>query len=223
LKYYTNNQSMTEIISKLPDELKTHIKEYTLSPDIRLKLFYDRNPINHAKLIKMLRVFSSKQLEEINWKYLYYKVYKTSPPGRYDDVNDNLVPFFDIFPTPPTKTGKRDNGSVYEWVPCKLDCEPLRRFHLSCYIIRSDCYFEARTEVGRKRTQYRHIIDAWKRIPKGHNTPEISGFPAVDMYIYDMEFELIKTIYVLSNYISKKQKEAKKTQKSNLTSLSNKK
>ena len=204
---------MTEIISKLPHDLKTHIKEYTLSPDIRLKLFYDRNPINHAKLIKMLSVFSSKQLEEINWKYLYYKVYKTSPPGRYGDVNNNLVPFFDIFPTPPTVTGIRDNGSVYEYVPGKLVCEPLDRFHLYCYIIRSDCYFAARTEVGRKRTQYTRIIDAWKRIPKGHNTTDISGFPELDMYIYDMEFELIKAIYVLSNYISKKQKEAKKTTK----------
>lgn len=204
---------MTEIISKLPDDLKTHIKEYTLSPDIRLKLFYDRNPINHAKLIKMLRVFSSKQLEEINWKYLYYKVYKTSPPGRYGDVNNNLVPFFDIFPTPPTVTGIRDNGSVYEYVPGKLVCEPLDRFHLYCYIIRSDCYFAARTEVGRKRTQYTRIIDALKGIPKGHNTSGISGFPELDMYIYDMEFELIKAIYVLSNYISKKQKEAKKTTK----------
>ena len=204
---------MTEIISKLPDDLKTHIKEYTLSPDIRLKLFYDRNPINHAKLIKMLRVFSSKQLEEINWKYLYYKVYKTSPPGRYGDVNYNLVPFFDIFPTPPTKTGKHNNGSVYEWVPGKLVCEPLHRFHLYCYIIRSDFYYAARTEVGRKRTQYTRIINAWKRIPDGHNTAGISGFPALDMYIYDMEFELIKAIYVLSNYISKKQKEAKKTTK----------
>lgn len=218
---------MTEIISKLPHDLKTHIKEYTLSSDIRLKLFYDRNPINHAKLIKMLRVFSSKQLEEINWKYLYYKVYKTSPPERYgDDVNDNLVPFFDIFPTPPTKTGIRNNGSVYEWAPCKLYCEPLHRFKLPYHIIRSDCYFAARTEVGRKRTQYRHIIDAWKAISEGHNTTDISGFPgidmyiydmagfpALDMYIYDMEFELIKAIYVLSNYISKKQKEAKKTTK----------
>jgi hypothetical protein len=159
----------------------------------------------------MLRVFSSKQLEEINWKYLYYKVYKTSPPGMYGDVNDNLVPFFDIFPTPPTETMMRRDGSVYEWGLDKLACEPLNRFHLYCYITRSDCYFEARTEVGRKRTQYRHIVDAWKRIPDGHNTSGISGFPALDMYIYDMEFELIKAIYVLSNYISKKQKEAKKS------------
>lgn len=196
---------MTEIISKLPDDLKTHIKEYTLSPDIRLKLFYDRNPINHAKLIKMLRVFSSKQLEEINWKYLYYKVYKTAPlMWWYGDGNDNLVPFFDIFPTPPTETMNRCDGSVYEWTPHKLACEPLRRFHLFYYIKRSDCYYTALTEIGRKRTQYRHIIDAWKGITEGHNTSGISGFPELDMYIYDMEFELIKAIYVLSNYISKK-------------------
>jgi hypothetical protein len=188
---------MTEFINKLPDDIISHIKEYTLSPDIRIKLFYQNNNVNSDILKKILKPFSSKQLEEINWKYLYYKVYKTSPPKV---SNDNLLPIFDVVPKVPL-TKMHNSDEYYE--PPKLYNEPLCNTGLM-YIIRSNYYSEnVRTEIGRKRQQYKNIIGSWVAI---NQRPKSTNIPELDYYLSTIEFELIKAIYLLSPKNPKNQK-----------------
>jgi len=186
---------MTEIIMKLPEEITQIIQDYVLTPDIRLKIFYQKYDFDEIKLRKMLKPYTSKQLEQINWKYLYYKIYKISPP-RCD--NNNLVSIFDHVPAEPV-------WNVYderEYIPFKIYQinGPLYKYKLG-NIIRSNYYSEnVHTEMGRKRQQYKNIIDSWKSIHEGQGTSKIY---AVDMYMQNMEFELIRAIVLLnpSRYI----------------------
>lgn len=181
---------MTEIIMKLPEDIVKIIQGYVLTPDIRLKIFYQKHDVDEIKLRKILKPYTSKQLEQINWKYLYYKIYKTSPP-KCD--NNNLVSIFDHVPAEPV-------WNVYderEYTPFKIYQinGPLYKYKLG-NIIRSNYYSEnVRTEMGRKRQQYKNIIDSWKSIHEGQGTSKNYD---VDMYMQNMEFELIRAIVLLN-------------------------
>jgi hypothetical protein len=174
------------LLKKLPEDIINNIKEYALSPDIRLEMFYQKYGFDEIKFKKLLKPFTSKQLEQINWKYLYYKIYKTSPP-RCD--NNNLVSIFDNIPNPLLLNVFSD----IEYEPMKIyNCSgPLYKYRLGT-ITRSDYYSEnTHTEKGKKRQQYKNIIDGWKSIHNGQGTSKI---PEIDKYIQNMEFELIRAV-----------------------------
>lgn len=181
---------MTEIIMKLPEDIIKMIKDYVLTPEIRLKLFYQKHHVDKINLRKMLQPYTSKQLEQINWKYLYYKIYKISPP-KCD--NDNLVSIFHHVPA-------ETIWNVYDerkYTPFKIYQinYPLYKYKLHT-ITRSNYYSEnVHTEIGRKRQQYKNIIDGWKGIHEGQGTSKI---PDVDVYMQNMEFELIRAIVLLN-------------------------
>jgi hypothetical protein len=180
---------MLQLINNLPEDLINHVKEYALTPKIRLQLFYQNNKFDESTLKKMLKVFTSKQLEQINWKYIYFKIYKTSPP-KLD--NKNLVPIFELVPNPIVL----NIFSNTEYEPCKIyySSGPLCKYKLF-NIIRSDYYSEnVHTEIGRKRQQYKNIIGGWKSIHEGSGTANILE---IDNYLSSVEFELIKTITLL--------------------------
>ena len=65
---------MSYFVERLPDDLVCVIRDYVLSVDIKLLLLYQKYEIDEKFIKKMLREFCSKQLEVINWKYLYYKI-----------------------------------------------------------------------------------------------------------------------------------------------------
>jgi hypothetical protein len=178
------------IINKLPEDLINYIKEYALTPAIRLQLFYQKNKFDETKLKKMLTKFTSKQLEQINWKYLYYKIYKTSPP-LYD--NNNLVPILKSVPNP--KEFNIFNETEFEPSIIYNLNGVLRKYKLY-NINRSDYYSEnVHTEMARKRQQYKNIVSSWKAIHEGQGTSKILE---IDAYFQKLEFELIKTITILS-------------------------
>jgi hypothetical protein len=178
------------LFNKLPEDLINYIKEYALTPAIRLKLFYQNQPFDDKKIKKMLTKFTSKQLEQINWKYLFYKIYKTSPP-LYD--NDNLVPILKSVPNP--KEFNIFDETEYEPSIIYNINGPLRKYKLT-NITRGDYYSEnVHTEMGRKRQQYKNIVSSWKAIHEGQGTAKI---PEIDTYFQNLEFELLKTITILS-------------------------
>lgn len=178
------------LMNKLPEDLINYIKDFTLTPAIRLQLFYQNNKLDEKKLKKMLTRFTSKQLELINWKYLYFKIYKTSPP-LYD--NDNLVPILKSVPNP--KEFNIFNDTDYEPLIIYNLNGVLRKYNLY-NIKRSDYYSEnVQTEMVRSREQYKNIISSWKAIHEGQGTSKI---PEIDAYFQNLEFELIKTITILS-------------------------
>jgi hypothetical protein len=182
--------TLSQRIKSLPEDLLEYIKDFTLSPNIRLKLFYEKHKFDETKLKKMLIKFTSKQLEQINWKYLYYKIYKTSPP-LYD--NDNLVPILKSVPNP--KEFTIFNDSEYEPSIIYNLNGVLRKYKLY-NINRSDYYSEnVQSEMGRSRQQYKNIVSSWKAIHEGQGTSKI---PEIDEYFQNLEFELIKTITILS-------------------------
>jgi hypothetical protein len=191
-------------MNNLPEELVNNIKEYVLSTDILLNLFYQKHELTEQKLRKKLSSFTSKQLEEINWKYLYYKIYKTSPP-RYD--NNNLVSIFTELANPPIHTVFSLDEDVYDYEPLVIYNPNGEVFHyqLNC-ITRSDYYSEnVRTEKGRKRQQYRNILDGWRFIHEGNiisaenpSSQEMKITNKVYQYLLDMEYELIRAIFIMS-------------------------
>jgi len=184
--------SILLLINNLPEDLINYIKEYTLSPAIRLQIFYQNHPFDEKKLKKMLTKFTSKQLEQINWKYLFYKIYKTSPP-LYD--NDNLVPILNKVPNP--KVFNIFNNSEYFPSIIYNINGALRKYKLF-YITRSDYYSEnVHTEIGRKRQQYKNIINSWKAIHEGQGSAKITE---IDEYFQNLEFELVKTITLLHKH-----------------------
>jgi hypothetical protein len=192
--------NLSLLVKTLPEDLINYVKDFTLTPSIRLQLFYQKHQLDEKKLKKMLTKFTSKQLEQINWKYLYYKIYIISPPF-YD--NNNLVP---ILKTLSNITYKNVYKNVYKSV---FDYEfiynnepsliydvtsPLLNYKLQ-NITRSDYYHvNAQTETAKKRQQYKNIISSWKAIHEGQCTSKI---PKIDEYFQNLEFELIKTIILL--------------------------
>jgi hypothetical protein len=188
--------NLSLLTQTLPEDLIKYIKDFTLSPNIRLKLFYEKHKFDETKLKEMLTKFTSKQLEQINWKYLYYKIYITSPP-LYD--NDNLVPILKSVPNPKKFTIFDDREYEPSIIsPYNLD-GVLRKYKLY-NIIRSDYYNpNAPTEKAKKKQQYKNIVSSWKAIHEGQGTAKI---PEIDEYFQDLEFELIKTITLLDKILS---------------------
>ena len=140
-----------ELIQRLPIDLVEYIKDFVLTPETRLELIYQKYKLSKTKLKKLLSAFSSKQLENINWKYLYYKIYITSPPMC---DNNNLQPIFKKAPKPP------NIWSVFNDEPVEPFVLYSRVGVLSKYkltnINRSDFYsYNIKTEKGRKRKQYK--------------------------------------------------------------------
>ena len=195
---------MLQLINNLPEELVSKIKEYVLSTEVLLKLFYQKHKLTENKLKNKLSSFTSKQLEEINWKYLYYKIYKTSPP-RYD--NNNLVSIFNELPNPPIYTLYSLDEDDYDYEPLVIYNPNGGVFHyqLNC-ITRSDYYPEnlrTQTEKSRKRQQYRNIVDGWKCIHEGNIISEKKPtiYPItqkIHQYLLNMEYELIRAIFIMT-------------------------
>lgn len=208
---------LTQRLNNLPSDLINHIKEYTLSKDILLNLLYQKYDIDEDKIKKFLKSFTSQQLEKINWKYLYYKIYIASPP-RCD--NNNLVPFFQHLSNPKVATSVFHDGDrdLYDY-----DYEPfliynprteLRDYRLHA-ITRSDYYSEnVHTEKGRKRQQYRNIIDGWTNIRRGNqslsvkkstnsftNNQPTKETAKIYNYFLNTEYNLIRAILILQKHL----------------------
>ena len=182
--------NIIELVNLLPEDIIAKIKEYVLNHNIKLEMFYQKHQIDEKKLQKILSKFTSKQLEDINWKYLYYKIYKTSPP-RCD--NDNLVSIFDKVENPTAINIFTD----LEYEPLKLHnpIGVLYRYKLYC-ITRSDYYTDnVHTEKGRKRQQYKNIVDSWSYIHQGNKVSSTN--PEIDKYFLNLEYELIRAIILL--------------------------
>ena len=187
--------NLSLLTETIPQDIINLIKEYTLTPRIRLQLFYEEHKFDENKLKKMLYKFTSKQLEKINWKYLYYKIYITSPPF-YD--NKNLVPILKNIQGIPKTSCKTvfDDERLYNVEPSLIysSASPLWNYRLQ-HITRSDYYQpNTQTEKAKKKQQFNNIINSWKSIHEGQGTAKI---PEIDEYFQDLEFELIKTITLL--------------------------
>lgn len=189
---------MLKFINNLPEELIHKIKEYVLSKEVLLKLFYQKHKLNEQTLKKKLSCFTSKQLEQINWKYLYYKIYKTSPP-RYD--NKNFVSVFSEIKNPQCKSIVDDD--YYEPLVIFNPRGEIFHYRLNS-ITRSDYYPEhTDSEKERKKQQYNNIIDGWKFIHEGNirTSTKPTEYPITkNMYNYllNMEYELVRAIFVMA-------------------------
>jgi hypothetical protein len=188
---------MYYFISRLPDEVVCYIKDYVLSVDIRLQMLYQKYNIDEQFIKKRLMVFNSKQLEQINWRYLYYKIFTVSPP-RCD--NNNLTPIFNHVPT---EYYFKEGDDIYYCCPkYKLSCNSIKKYYLISAITRSDFYSnKVRTEMGRKRQQNCNIINGWYYLKNGNRTSKI---PEFDMYMCNVEYELLRSIMILYPYIKSK-------------------
>ena len=176
---------MSYFISNLPCDLVVVIRDYVLSVDIKLKMLYEKYKIDEKFIKKKLTGFNSKQLEQINWKYVYYKIFTVSPP-RCD--NKNLAPIFDIVP---------DEYYTHNCIKYKLSCDSIKQYWLNSAIRRSDCYSDnVHTEMGRKRQQNHNIISALYYFNKGRWTSNIDEF---NWYMCNVEYELLRALIVLYN------------------------
>lgn len=121
---------MSYFVERLPEELVCVVKDFVLSVDIKLSLLYQKYEIDEKFIKKMLKGFNSKQLEAINWKYLYYKIFKVSPP-RCD--NRNLATIFECIEEeyPSYYDYVRTNGDIsYSEPKYKLCNKSVRGFGL---------------------------------------------------------------------------------------------
>lgn len=182
-----------DLIQRLPDDLVEKIKDFVLTPDIWLELIYQKYKLSKTKLKKMLSTFSSKQLENINWKYLYYKIYTSSPPMC---DNNKLQPIFKKAPRPNFWSVFNDEPVEPFLLYSKLGV--LSKYKLT-NINRSDYYSDKiKTEKGRKRRQYKNIVNSWKSIRKGRGSSDILE---IDNYMLNIEYNLIRTIMILNKFI----------------------
>lgn len=199
---------MSYFVERLPEELVGYVKDFVLSVDIKLSLLYQKYEIDEKFIKKMLRGFNSKQLEAINWKYLYYKIFTVSPP-RCD--NRNLAPIFECIEEeyPSYYDYVRTNGDIsYSQPKYKLCNESVRGFWLTSAITRSNYYSEnVRTEMGRKRQQNSNIITALRCIKKGRWSSTVDEF---NWYMCNVEYELLRVLMILSSDIAKVAKSKKK-------------
>lgn len=195
---------MSYFISQLPHDLVCHIKDYVLSVDIKLELLYQKYNINEEFIKKRLKVFTSKQLEIMNSKYLYYKIYDKSFYGN----EKNLVPIFKYIPNEYFTFIDDSLNINLRVTKYKLHSSYIRKYMLEYCISKSDLYSEnVKTEVGRKRTQYNKITGALLYIK---NARWSSKIPEFDRYMCNVEYELLKAIIILHNILFEKQKIIKK-------------
>ena len=199
---------MSYFVERLPEELVCVVKDFVLSVDIKLLLLYQKYEIDEKFIKKMLKGFNSKQLEAINWKYLYYKIFKVSPP-RCD--NRNLAAIFECIEEeyPSYYDYVRTNGDIsYSEPKYKLCNKSVGGFWLTSAITRSDYYSEkVRTEMGRKRQQNYNIVRGWYYTKKGRWSSSVDEF---NWYMCNVEYELLRVLMVLSSDIATVAKSNKK-------------
>lgn len=192
---------MSYFVERLPQELVCVVRDFVLSVDIKLLLLYQKYEIDEKFIKKMLKGFNSKQLEAINWKYLYYKIFTVSPP-RSD--NRNLPPIFECIEEeyPSYHDYVRTNGDIsYSKPKYKLCNQSVKGFCLAYAITRSDYYSEnVRTEMGRKRQQNSNIMTALRCIKKGRWSSDVDEF---NWYMCNVEYELLRVLMILSLDIAK--------------------
>jgi len=199
---------MSYFVERLPEELVCVVKDFVLSVDIKLELLYQKYEIDEKFIKKMLKGFNSKQLEAINWKYLYYKIFKVSPP-RCD--NRNLASIFECI-----------YDEYYTYVDGSLDLihppkyklcnKSVRGFWLTSAITRSDYYSEnVRTEMGRKRQQNYNIVRGWYYIKNGRWSSTVDEF---NWYMCNVEYELLRVLMILSPDVLAKKKRTNRSIKS---------
>jgi hypothetical protein len=199
---------MSYFVSRLPDDLVGVIREFVLSVDIKLSLLYQKYTIDEKFIKKMLKGFNSKQLESINWKYLYYKIFKVSPPrcdnrnlaAIFDDIEEEYPSYYDYV---------RTNGDIsYSEPKYKLCNKSVKGFWLTSAITRSDYYSEnVHTEMGRKRQQNYNIVRGWYYIKNGRWSSDLDEF---NWYMCNVEYELLRGLMILSSDIAKVAKSNKK-------------
>jgi Tfp pilus assembly major pilin PilA len=199
---------MSYFVERLPEELVGYVKDFVLSVDIKLLLLYQKYEIDEKFIKKMLKGFNSKQLETINWKYLYYKIFKVSPPrcdnrnlaAIFDDIEEEYPSYYDYV---------RTNGDIsYSEPKYKLCNKSVKGFCLAYAITRSDYYSEnVRTEMGRKRQQNSNIMTALRCIKNGRWSSDLDEF---NWYMCNVEYELLRVLMVLSSDIAKVAKSNKK-------------
>ena len=199
---------MSYFVERLLEELVCVVKDFVLSVDIKLELLYQKYEIDEKFIKKMLKGFNSKQLESINWKYLYYKIFKVSPP-RYD--NRNLAAIFDNIEEeyPSYYDYVRTNGDIsYSEPKYKLCNKSIKGFWLTSAITRSDYYSEnVHTEMGRKRQQNYNIVRGWYYIKNGRWSSDLDEF---NWYMCNVEYELLRVLMILSPHFKSKKKHANK-------------
>lgn len=198
---------MSYFVQRLPHDLVCVIRDFVLSVDIKLLLLYQKYEIDEKFIKKMLKSFNSKQLEVINWKYLYYKIFTVSPPkcdnrnlaAIFDDIEEEYPSYYDYV---------RTNGDIsYSQPKYKLCNQSVKGFWLAYAITRSDYYSEnVHTEMGRKRQQNTNIMTALRCIKKGRWSSDLDEF---NWYMCNVEYELLKALMVLSSDIVAKKKRAK--------------
>lgn len=182
---------MSYFVECLPEELVCLVRDYVLSVDIKLLLLYQKYEIDEKFIKKMLMVFNLKQLEEINWEYLYYRIFTVSPP-MYDNMN--LTAIFDCIDNEyyTFVDGRFDLSCPPKY---KLSCKSVKEFCLTECIIRSDYYHhKVRTQMDRKRQQNYNIIRAWYYIKNGRWSSDVNEF---NWYICNVEYELLRALIVL--------------------------
>ena len=199
--------TMSYFIERLPGELVCIIRDFVMSVDIKLEILYQKYEFDEKYVRKMLRVFNSTQLEAINWKYLYYKIYRVSPPMC---DNKNLNSIFNIIPD---EYYGYDHDYHYIYHDYNLDltlktpkyklyCNPVKEFRLGTAITRSDYYSSnVHTEKGRKRQQNQNIINGVNCIRNGRWSSEIAEF---NWYMCNVEYELLRALMILSRDICAK-------------------
>jgi len=199
---------MSYFVERLPEELVCVVKDFVLSVDIKLELLYQKYIIDEKFIKKMLKGFNSKQLESINWKYLYYKIFKVSPPrcdnrnlaAIFDDIEEEYPSYYDYV---------RTNGDIsYSEPKYKLCNKSIKGFWLTSAITRSDYYSEnVHTEMGRKRQQNYNIVRGWYYIKNGRWSSDLDEF---NWYMCNVEYELLRVLMILSPHFKSKKKHANK-------------
>jgi len=199
---------MSYFVERLPEELVCVVKDFVLSVDIKLELLYQKYIIDEKFIKKMLKGFNSKQLESINWKYLYYKIFKVSPPrcdnrnlaAIFDDIEEEYPSYYDYV---------RTNGDIsYSEPKYKLCNKSVKGFWLTSAITRSDYYSEnVHTEMGRKRQQNYNIVRGWYYIKNGRWSSDLDEF---NWYMCNVEYELLRVLMILSPHFKSKKKHANK-------------
>lgn len=200
---------MSYFVERLPEELVRVIRDFVLSVDIKLSLLYQKYEIDEKFIKKMLKGFNSKQLESINWKYLYYKIFKVSPPrcdnrnlaAIFDDIEEEYPSYYDYV---------RTNGDIsYSEPKYKLCNKSVKGFWLTSAITRSDYYSEnVHTEMGRKRQQNYNIVRGWYYIKNGRWSSELDEF---NWYMCNVEYELLRVLMILSPDVVAKKKRANRS------------
>jgi len=199
---------MSYFVERLPDDLVCVIRDYVLSVDIKLLLLYQKYEIDEKFIKKMLREFSSKQLEVINWKYLYYRILTVSPPMC---DNRNLAPIFECIDDENYCNCVDENLNLLCPPKYKLYCKSVKGFRLGSAITRSDYYsHNVRTEMGRKRQQNSNIISGLICIKNGRWSSDVSEF---NWYMCNVEYELLRVLLILSSDIIAKKKKHYKMRK----------